>query len=212
MNRMNSNIKYFILNHHTKMLHKKHQFVNSFNYLQKDPSNTNICRRYGAFYINQKDIKYDNLSDYVISMGKQKHNVSKLSNPEDIFINSILLDIQTIMKTKFKQNTFKCEIHQIRKYVSNHSKLIIDNPHINKRYDYKISPLLIKKYNIKGGDVELYDRNNKLFFTQNLKNYEYLLYNNQKIYNNIKPLYYYLSDGFDDFGFQDELHINITKI
>jgi len=203
-------MKTFIIKNHNKMLHMKYEFANSFNKLKKDPSKINSYRRCGSYFIDKSDIIYDPKYNYLIRQGSKKYTIAKLSNPKDMFLNSILNSLKKTMNKEFGIHNFQCEIHQIRNIVNQKSKLIIESKQKDEKYDYKISPLIIKKHNIMGGNIELYNQNNELLFS-NLRNYDYLLYNSKEIYNLQKPLTYYLSDGLDDFGFQDELHINITK-
>lgn len=199
------------MNKHNKMLHMKYEFANSFNKLKKDPSNINSYRRCGSYFINNENIKYEKNINYFISQGINKYSIEKILNPEDIFLNSIIQCLKNTMKKEFGITKYKCEIHQIRNIIYKDSKIIIQSTQNDDKYDFKVSPLIIKKYNIIDKNTELYNRNNQLIFSKNLKKYDYLLYNNKELYNLQKPLTYYLSDGLDDFGFQDELHINITK-
>lgn len=213
------------LNHINFPMHLSIQFRNTFNRLPPDPyiDDNSRNRRYGNYKVSKIN---DNFPDfYVKHTGKTiyKQNVNDdrnkerlfhlLENPHDIFVIEYIKYISQILNKTIPFNELNIDLHQVRQIVYPDTISHNSPEGIHKDgSDFVVPALVFNRFNIKGGISYIYDNNKNEIYNCILNKNDFTFMSDKNLYHYVSPIEYYISDGFEEYGYRDLLGLDINII
>jgi len=188
------------------------QVISSFNNLDVDLTNENgfitRMRRYGNYHI---DVERDVYSIYYTGKKSEKRKFTLLE-PE-IVDNSFFLYLMTqtcalsLLNSQKRISSFNVSLHQVRQisYPGVESHNAPEGIH-QDGVDYIVSAFVLKRYNIKGGESIIYDKDKNQIDQITLKHGEGLFQNDKKLWHYVTPI----QSKRDYIGYRDIIGLDIT--
>lgn len=205
------------LKNHYFPTHLSYNFKKSFYKITHD--NKNINYRYKKY--NNYDVILNsfenNKPNLEIKLTKLQQKYKSIDNSYDPFLIEYINFISKLIYFNHNFQKINLDVYQIRELVFSlqHTNCIetSDIPTIHKtNYDYIIPSLVLRRFNIMGGKNCIFDKDKNLIKTETLNDYDFTIIDDKNYYNFTTPIKYYLSDGFEEYGYRDILNINITII
>ncbi len=180
----------------------------SFNNLTIDKTHNGLPIQFKRYAKYNVKIDRDVYSIYKMTKEEEVNSIEPHIIDNTFILNSITQTCAlTLLNSKRKINEFDISLYQIRQMT--YPRFNINKPpkgiHKNGA-DYIISDFVLNKENIIGGKSSIYN-NNKI------KIDDFILKENEGIYQNDKKLWHYISPVFsknNKIGYRDIIRLNIT--
>ncbi len=150
-------------------------------------------RRYSCYFYRDGVLEQLANKDFMqtYEINKAVGNVDRTYVPieKQLKDNRIFLKMFDIMlrRTQLTEDSV-IEVHQIRWHGTDQEREPAPEGNHQDGFDY-LGMFMISNHNVKGGDFLLFDSSHgEPFFRQNLKDGEYLLVNDKRLYHNASPL------------------------
>lgn len=150
-------------------------------------------RRYSCYHYNDGKLEQLPTKDFMQSyeINKAIGDVDRTYEPIDILLNTnpVFLKMFDVMlrRTQITEDSVM-EVHQIRWHCTKDVKEPAPEGNHQDGFDY-LGVFMMSNHNVQGGEVMLFDaQDGEPLFKQNLKDGEYLLVNDKKLFHNASKL------------------------
>ena len=194
-----------------------YHFLKSYNNLPFDNYITEKTRqrRYGNYDVkninNDINININNKDTFKQNNITRKFEI--IENPYDQFLLDFIKLNTQILYNSTNFTKLNIDVHQVRQiaYPNLNSHNSPEGIHQDGS-DYIVSALVLKRFNIKGGNSIIYDKDKNEIYENKLNKYEFILQDDRELYHYVSPVEYFESDGFEGYGHRDILGLDINII
>jgi len=198
-------------------IYTSYHFLKSYDNLPFDNyiSEKTRQRRYSNYTVqninNTINIIHHNKNTFTQNNITRKFEI--IENPYDPFIIEFIKLNTQILHNTTNFTKLNIDVHQVRQiaYPNLNSHNSPEGIHQDGS-DYIVSALVLKRFNIKGGNSIIYDKDKNEIFKTTLNKYDYILQDDRELYHYVTPIEYFESDGFEGYGHRDILGLDINII
>lgn len=203
--------------------HTKYNFMNSYHNLPYDPYilDKTRKRRYAHYDIRVSDSNLitinhtgkNTFSQNVSDSRKEERKYDLIENPEDHFLIQYLDLATRLLLNNIIAKEIIVDVHQVRQicYQGINSHNSVEGIHRDGS-DYVIPALVLNRFNIRGGVSSIYNNRKEQIYRTVLEGGEFIFQDDRFLYHYVTPINYYLSDGFEEYGYRDLLGLDITIV
>lgn len=129
------------------------------------------------------------------------------------FMVSLIYKISSLIQSIEDIKKLNISIHQVRQIC--YPNIVSENSPEGIHQDgadYIIPALVLNRFNIRGGVSSVYNNRKDQIYRTMLGEDEFIFQDDRVLYHYVTPIRYYLSDGFEEYGYRDLLGLDITIV